>query len=163
MNICDLSLGSKGWKRPRPYYEAVTEDAQKQEMSHKPVPPCITMKGLQKTTFPARCSWLQHWSLSFRRMVKWILKVLSRPLTSQEFICLACLTVIFENYNWKREDSWPGSGYPGKLTCILLSALPLIRPLKPTTHWVDPNALDYLKHQPGFGFQGLEFTSSSLQ
>lgn len=53
MNICDLSLGSKGWKRPKPYYEAVTEDAQKQEMSHKPVPlPCITMKGLQKITFP---------------------------------------------------------------------------------------------------------------
>lgn len=53
MNICDLSLGSKGWKMPRPSYEPATEDAQKQEMSHEACPPCMTMKGLQKTTFPA--------------------------------------------------------------------------------------------------------------
>lgn len=77
-------------------YELVTEDVQKQEMSQQACPPCTTMKGLQIKTFLARCStkaliiiFLENTIMDPEHSVQ--------ALTSQDFVPLACLIVIFEN------------------------------------------------------------------
>lgn len=54
MNICDLSLGSEGWKRPRPSYEPVTEDAQKQENVPWSLSPLHHNEGITENNLPCK-------------------------------------------------------------------------------------------------------------